>query len=105
MYDGGTWFTVYQSGAVSIEHEGVAGVFYCKQKPQGCTVNHKQNAIVQLACMMQSLRYTERDWSVRTQRVATSDDFWELAGKCVRLARAGLGIDHYRLLGPPYGRT
>ena len=27
-------FVVYPSGAVSIEHEGVARVFYSKQKPR-----------------------------------------------------------------------
>ena len=32
---------VYTSGAVSIEHEGVARVFYSKQKPRVCTINHK----------------------------------------------------------------
>ena len=31
---------VYTSGAVSIEHEGVARVFYSKQKPRVCTINH-----------------------------------------------------------------
>ena len=30
---------VYTSGAVSIEHEGVARVFYSKQKPRVCTIN------------------------------------------------------------------
>ena len=32
---------VYRSGAVSIEHEGVARVYYSKQKPRVCTINHK----------------------------------------------------------------
>ena len=32
---------VYTSGAVSIDHEGVARVFYSKQKPRVCTINHK----------------------------------------------------------------
>ena len=32
---------VYTSGAVSIEHEGVARVFYSKQKPRVYTINHK----------------------------------------------------------------
>ena len=41
LYHGGAWFTVYTSGAVSIEHEGVARVFYSKQKPRVCTINHK----------------------------------------------------------------
>ena len=36
----GAWFMVYTSGAVSIEHEGVARVFYSKQKPRVCTINH-----------------------------------------------------------------
>ena len=40
-YHGGAWFMVYTSGAVSIEHEGVARVFYSKQKPRVCTINHK----------------------------------------------------------------
>ena len=43
---------VYTSGAVSIEHEGVARVFYSKQKPRVCTINHKP----QLSCTMQSRR-------------------------------------------------
>ena len=41
LYHGGAWFMVYTSGAVSIEHEGVARVFYSKQKPRVCTINHK----------------------------------------------------------------
>lgn len=45
-----TWYTC---GTVSIECEGTASVFSCKQKLQVCHVNHKQNAIVQMACMMQ----------------------------------------------------
>ena len=32
---------VYTSGAVSIEHEGVAPLFYSKQKPLVCIINHK----------------------------------------------------------------
>ena len=32
LYHGGAWLMVYTSGAVSIEHEGVARV---------CTINHK----------------------------------------------------------------
>ena len=32
---------VYTSGAVSIVHEGIARVFYSKQKPLVCTINHK----------------------------------------------------------------
>ena len=32
---------VYTSGAVTIEHEGAARVFYNKQKPRVCTINHK----------------------------------------------------------------
>ena len=43
LYHSGTWFMVYRSGAVSIEHEGVAGMFYSKQKPQVCTINHKSH--------------------------------------------------------------
>ena len=32
---------VYTSGTDSIEHEGVARVFYSKQKRGVCTINHK----------------------------------------------------------------
>ena len=38
---------VYTSGALSIEHEGVARVFYSKQKPRVCTINHKPRHGVQ----------------------------------------------------------
>ena len=41
LYHGGAWFMVYTSGAVSIEFEGVTRVFYSKQKPRVCTINHK----------------------------------------------------------------
>ena len=44
---------VYTSGAVSIEHEGVARVFYSKQKPRVCTIT-TSHAMVQLSCTMQS---------------------------------------------------
>ena len=33
------------------------------------------------------------DCNIRTKRVATSDNFWELAGKCLRLPRARLGLE------------
>ena len=43
---------VYTSGAVTIEHEGAARVFYSKQKPRVCTINHKPRPSYNWACMM-----------------------------------------------------
>ena len=46
---------VYTGGAVSIEHGGVARVFYSKLKPRVRTINHKPR-LSQLICKMQSCR-------------------------------------------------
>ena len=37
---------VYMSGAVSIEHRQRSPVFYSKQKPRVCTINHNRQTSV-----------------------------------------------------------
>ena len=77
LYHGGAWFMVYTSGAVSIEHEGVARVFYSKQKPRVCTINHKPRHGI-YNCLVQCNRAQGLIWArivhvaIRLRRGATA---------------------------------
>ena len=74
LYHGGAWFMVYTSGAVSIEHKGVARVFYSKEKPR---VYHKPQATPWYNCLVQCNRAQGLIWArivhvaIRLQRSAT----------------------------------